>query len=511
MNKDKKMPGLKRMLTLAGLGLVSACTVGPDYQAPAMAVPTAYKEVAARAQDGWRPGHPQDHIDRGAWWAVYDDPLLDDLERQVEVSNQTLKASEAAYRQAVAVIRASQSGLLPTLTATPSVTRLQGASGSSGGSASAGRSGGSPARTVYSVGADASWDIDVWGRIRRTVEADVASAQASAGDLSSARLSAQAALATAYFQLRVADELKRLLDASAAAYARSLQITRNQYASGVASRADVVQAETQLKSTEAQTINVGATRAQLEHAIAVLIGRAPADFSLPPGRLPAAIPEMPPGLPSALLERRPDIAAAERRVAAANAQIGVTTAAFYPALNLTGALTFAGSQLGGLFQTANRVWSVGPQLSQVLFDGGLRSAQLDEATAAWEQSTANYRQTVLTAFQQVEDQLAALEVLKRQAAVQAEAVRSAQEAERLVLNQYKAGTVAYTNVVTVQTAALSNEQAALTILENRLLASVGLIQALGGGWDISHLPADPKGDEFVQPLSDRGGERSPLP
>jgi len=490
---------MKTALALAGLGLLTACSVGPDYETPTMDIPAVYKE--AKAQDGWKQGQPLDHMDRGAWWAVYDDPVLDALARQVEVSNQTLKASEAAYRQAVAVIQAARASYFPTLTFTPSVTRSQGSSASSGGSSSSAPISRPPVRTTYDVGGNASWDIDVWGRIRRTVEADTASAQASAGDLAAAKLSAQATLVTSYFQLRVADELKRLLDASAAAYAQSLQITRNQYASGVASRADVVQAETQLKSTQAQAINVGVTRAKLEHAIAVLIGKAPAEFAIAPAKLATNVPEMPSGVPSALLERRPDIAAAERRVAAANAQIGVQVAAFYPDLTLSGALSYAGTSTTGLIQTAHRVWSVGPALSQILFDGGLRSAQVEEARANWEQSTATYRQTVLTAFQQVEDQLAALDVLKRQADVQDEAVRSAQEAEKLVLNQYKAGTVAYTNVVTVQTAALANEQNALTILENRLLASVSLIQALGGGWEASQLPAEPQDDEFAVKVS----------
>lgn len=430
--------------------------------------------------------------------------MLDSLERQVEVSNQNLQAAEAAYRQATAVVRAARAGYFPTLSASASVTRAQAAvssGGRSGGSSSGSVS--SKPHTTYAVGGSASWDIDVWGRIRRTVESDVATAQASAGDLASAQLSAQATLAVSYFQLRVADELKRLLDASVAAYAQSLQITRNQYASGVASRADVVQAETQLKSTQAQAINVGVIRAQLEHAIAVLIGKAPADFALPPAKLASSAPVMPAGVPSTLLERRPDIAAAERRVAAANAQIGVAIAAYYPDLTLTGSLNYASAAVGGLLKTSNQVWSFGPQLSQILFDGGLRAAQVEQARAGWEASAANYRQTVLVAFQQVEDQLAALDVLERQAAVQAEAVRSAQEAERLVLNQYKAGTVAYTNVVTVQTAALANEQTALTILENRLIASVTLIQALGGGWDLSQLPQDPTGNEFVRPVAEK--------
>lgn len=481
---------LRKSALICGVAMVSACSVGPDYERPTMAVPAAYKE-AANAPEGWKTSMPSDHADRGAWWSVYDDPVLDGLERQVEINNYNLKSSEAAYRQAVAVIRSAQAGFFPTLSLAPSVTRSQ--SATSSGSSSAARS---PARTTYQLSGEASWELDLWGRIRRTVESDVASAQASAGDLANAKLSAQATLATSYFQLRVSDELKRLLDRTVEAYGKSLQITRNQYAAGVASRSDVVQAETQLKSTQAQAINVGVTRAQLEHAIAVLVGKAPAEFSIAPAELARSVPVSPVGVPSTLLERRPDIAAAERRVALANAQIGVAIAAYYPTLTLSGSYGYSSSAVSSLLQTAHRAWSLGPSLAQTLFDGGLRSAQVEEARASWDESVATYRQTVLTAFQQVEDELSALQILEQQAAVQAEAVESAREAERLMLNQYKAGTVAYTDVVTTQTSALSNEQTALTILENRLTASVTLIQALGGGWEMSQLPADPQGEEF---------------
>jgi NodT family efflux transporter outer membrane factor (OMF) lipoprotein len=462
--------------------LLSACAVGPDYQRPLVPVPSAFKEA------GWSPGVPADGAERGAWWLIYGDPTLDVLERQVDLSNQNLKAAEAAYTQAAALVRAARAGLFPTLNANAFVERQ----GNGGGSSHI-RSGGGGAKTSstitqFDLGGTLSWELDVWGRIRRTVEANEASAQASAGDLASARLSAQATLAIDYLELRIADELKRLLDSAAAAYAQSLQITRNQYAAGVAARSDVAQAETQLKTTQAQAINVGVQRAQLEHAIAILIGMAPADFSIAPVRLAAEVPPIPAGVPSALLQRRPDIAAAERRAAAANAQIGVALAAYYPDLTLNGSLTYASTAFAGLLGTSNRVWALGPQLAQTLFNGGLTEAQVDEARAVWEQSAATYRQTVLTAFQQVEDQLSTLRVLETQAAIQAEAVASAHEAERLFLNQYKAGTVAYTSVVTAQTAALSNEQTALTVFENRLTASVALIQALGGGWDTSQTP-----------------------
>jgi len=464
------------VICLLGSAMLGGCTVGPDYTAPKMDIPAGFKEAA----DGWKPGTPQDMSERGPWWSVYQDPVLDGLERQVEISNQTLKASEAAFRQADAVVRAAQAGLWPSLDLNGSETRAQTAASSSSGQRLT--------RTTYSAGLSASWDLDIWGKIRRTVESDTALAQASADDLAAAKLSAQSTLAISYFQLRAADELKRLLDRSAEAYAQSLRIAQNQYAAGFAGRADVVQAQTQLRSTQAQAINAGLQRAQLEHAIAVLTGQAPATFHLDPADMPQAVPVTPVLVPSTLLERRPDIAGAERRVAAANAQIGVAMAAFYPDLSLSAALTYSGTAASGLFSAANRVWSLGPKLSQSLFDAGLREAQTDEARAAWDKSTATYRQTVLTAFQQVEDQLAALDILQRQAAIQSEAVQSAHEAERLMLNQYRAGTVAYTNVVSVQTATLSNEQTALTILQNRLVASVGLIQSLGGGWQVPSQP-----------------------
>ncbi len=498
-----------RLAALLVLLALSACAVGPDYIPPSLDLPARFREwfgepqAAAipppppRPAEGWTPGSPQDAAERGAWWSIYGDAVLDDIEGQVAINNQTLKASEAAYRQAVAVVRAARSSYFPTLTITPGVQRTgSGGGGVNGGTSSlAGTSKGFVA-TEYSLDTVASWGIDVWGRIRRTVEGDVASAQASAGDVASARLSAQATLAADYFQLRVADQLQRLLNAAVAAYAESLRITQNQYKVGVAARSDVAQAETQLKTTQAQAVNVGVLRAQLEHAIAVLIGKAPADFTIAPVPMTLSAPVMPPGVPSTLLQRRPDIAAAERRVAFANAQIGVATAAYYPDLTLNASLDYSNIALGGLLQAANRVWSVGPQLSQTLFNGGLTGAQVDEARATWEQTTATYRQTVLTGFQQVEDQLAALRILEQQAAIQAEAVASAREAERLILNQYKAGNVAYTSVVVAQTAALTNEQTELTVLESRLAASVALIQALGGGWDAGQVPADPQADDF---------------
>jgi NodT family efflux transporter outer membrane factor (OMF) lipoprotein len=472
------------LIVVAALIAAAGCEVGPDYSRPAAITAASFKETP----EGWKVAQPRDQVNRGPWWSIYSDPVLDGLASQVEVSNQNLKAFEAAFRQASAIIREARSQYFPTLDASGSVTRSQTGTRSGSTSSTAGQ-----AHTSYQVqGAVSAWELDLWGRISRLVEGDIATAQASAGDLVSARLSAQAQLVSAYFQLRMADELKRLLDATVAAYTRSLQITQNRYRAGTAARADVAQAQTQLDSTRAQAIAVGVTRAQLEHAIAVLTGKAPADFALPPAQQTFAVPEIPPGMPSALLERRPDIAAAERRIAAANAQIGVAVAGYYPDLTLSSSYGYTGPALATLFGPSTRFWSVGPNLAQTLLDGGLRRAQVDVAQAAYDQSVANYRQTVLTAFQQVEDNLAQLRILAQQAEVQDAAVRSAQEAERLTLNQYLAGTVAYTNVITAQTVALSNEQTALTLLQNRLVASVALVQALGGGWDASQLP--PHGD-----------------
>ncbi|HEX9464559.1 MAG TPA: efflux transporter outer membrane subunit [Alphaproteobacteria bacterium] len=474
----------------AGLVLaLGACTVGPDYVRPPAATSAAFKEVP----QGWKVAQPADAFTRGTWWEIYSDPVLDGLERQVEISNQNLKAFEAAFRQASAIIGEARAQYFPTVGTSAAVTRSQqgaGSIGTGGGTTFVG-----DPHTRYQFQAVLSnWELDLWGRIGRLVEGDLATAQATAGDLMSARLSAQAQLASAYFQLRVNDELKRLLDATVEAFTRSLQITQNRYRSGTAARSDVAQAQAQLDSTRAQAINVGVQRALLEHAIAVIIGKAPSEFSLPAAPAAFTIPVIPPDLPSALLERRPDIAAAERRIAAANAQIGVAIAAYYPTLTLSGTYAYAGLQTRAEFSPTTRLWSVGGTLAETMFDGGLRRSQVEVARAAYDQSVANYRQTVLTAFQQVEDNLAQMRILEEQAVVQADAVRAAREAERLTLNQYLAGVVAYTSVITVQTVALTNEQTELTILQNRLTASVVLIQALGGGWDASQLPAhaDPR-------------------
>ena len=464
---------------------LSACTVvGPDYVRPTAITPDAYKEI-----DGWKVARPKDDVIRGSWWEMFGDPQLNALEPQVSISNQNLAVAEAQYRQAQALVREARAAYFPTATIGIGANR----SSASTTTTATGTNSTGPRTTIsdYSLPFDVSWELDVWGRIRRTVESNQANAQASAADIESARLSAQAALAQDYFQLRTLDAQKQLLDATVAAFQKSLDLTKNQYASGVVSSADVLQAETQLKTTQAQAIDVGVARAQTEHAIAVLIGQAASTFSLPAMPLTATPPAIPVGVPSELLERRPDIAATERLVASANAQIGVAEAAFYPSVTLNASLGLESSSLGKLFTAASRFWSVGASISQTVLDGGLRRAQTDFAQAAYNATVATYRQTVLTAFQGVEDNLAALRILEDENRAQDEAVKAAQQSLSVITNQYKAGTVSYLNVLIAQETLLSNELTAILIRGRRMSSAVLLIQALGGGWNVSNLPSNP--------------------
>jgi NodT family efflux transporter outer membrane factor (OMF) lipoprotein len=467
------------LATAAGvLMLLTACAVGPDYVRPMALAPAAYKEM-----QGWKVAQPQDTVIRGAWWEVFADPQLNALEAQVDVSNQNLAVAEAQFQQARALVREARASYFPTVTVGLGVTRARGAAQTTGHATSR------VTANDYSLPIDVSWELDVWGRIRRSVESNQANAQASAADLETSRLSIQAELAQDYVQLRSLDAQKQLLDATGMAYTRALELTQNRYASGVASRADVVQAETQLKTTQAQAIDIGVQRAQLEHAIAVLIGTPASDFSIPTAPLTTGPPPIPVGVPSELLERRPDIAAAERRIAAANAQIGVAEAAFFPTVTLSASGGFESSSLSEWLTWPMRFWSVGATLSETVFDGGFRRAQTEEARAAYDATVASYRQTVLTGFQEVEDNLAALRILEAEAQVQDEAVKAARESVTVTTNQYKAGTVNYLNVVTVQATALTNESTAVDILGRRVTASVLLIKALGGGWNASTLPS----------------------
>lgn len=470
---------LKSIVLLPAL-LLAACAIGPDYRKPEMEVPASFKEGG----DLWKTAQPADEIPSGRWWEVFNDPVLNGLEEQVEISNQNIRASEAQFRQAQALTKQYRSEYFPLVTGNLSANRSKPASNN------ANLTNYNPnINTTYRINLGASWEPDLWGRVRRSVESGTANAQASAADIQAAKLSAQAELAQYYFQLRVADANRKLLQDTVAAYEKTLQLTRNQYNVGVAARADVVVAETQLKTIRAQAVDIGVQRAQLEHAIAVLIGKSPSEFAITALDTPFASlpPPIPAGIPSQLLERRPDIAAAERRTQAANANIGVAKSAYFPALTIAPTVGYQSYSFAHLFDTPSFFWSIGPALAQTIFDGGLRKAQTQQAIAVYDQNVALYKQTVLGAFQEVEDNLASLRILEEEAALQAEAVASSRESVQITTNQYKAGISTYIDVITVQTSALNNERTALAIQGNRMVAAVTLIRALGGGWHSSEL------------------------
>ena len=462
--------------------MLAACTVGPDYARPDVATPASFRE-----DRGWKLAQPADDLPRGKWWEIYNDPDLSAMEEQVAANNQSVAQAEASYRAATALVDAARSNYFPIVSADASISR---SGGSRGGSVGGTGSAGSRSNTVRTVSLGASWEIDLWGRVRRQVEAQRASADASASDLAGIVLSRQASLASSYFQLRLVDAQKQLLDDTITVYRRTLEVTRNRYAGGVSARVDVAQSETQLKNTQVQAIDLGVARAQLEHAIALLLGKPASEFSIPVAPWKAFAEKRAPAvpalvLPSQLLERRPDIASAERRVAAANAQIGVAKAAYFPSLGISASGGFSSAAAAGLFSAPNRFWSIGPALAEPLFDGGLRRAQTAQATANYDANVAAYRETVLAGFAEVEDQLAALRILEQEAGAQDDALASARESLALTLNQYKAGTVSYLNVVTVQATALASERNAVAIFGSRMIASVGLVRALGGGWSAS--------------------------
>ncbi|HTN31166.1 MAG TPA: efflux transporter outer membrane subunit [Pseudomonas sp.] len=462
------------ILALVVSGL-SACTLGPDYQRPELEIPEQYRQV-----QGWKPAAPADALERGAWWSRYDDWELDALVERLNVSNQNLAATEAQYRQARALVRGARAAFYPTVSA-----------GVDAGRASSGSQGLATTTTSRRESFDANlglnWQLDLWGRLRRTLESERAGAQASQADLAAARLSLQTELVQNYLQLRVLDEQRRLLDATLAAYQRSLRLTENQYRAGIVPKSDVSQALTQLKSTQAQAVDLEWQRAQLEHAIAVLIGLPPSGFTIAARNGLPGLPGVPQSLPSQLLERRPDVASAERSVMAANAGIGVAKTAWYPDLSLSALGGYHSGSFADWISLPNRYWSLGPALAMELFDGGARRAELERAEAAYDQTVAQYRQTVLDAFREVEDALVELSVLEREQQLQQEAVEAARESLRLVENQYRAGTLDFNSVVNVQAAALNNERTALSLLGNRLRASVQLIAALGGGWETREL------------------------
>lgn len=470
------------VLVLIVLVQLTGCTVGPKYQRPAAEVPPVYKEVG-----DWKPAQPNDQNLSGNWWEIFQDPQLNALEAQVNVSNQNLKAAEAQYTQARALVRYQRANYFPTVTVDPSATRNR-------------ISNHRPASIVangityndYQLPFELSYEIDVWGRVRRTVESYREQAQASAADLAAVNLSMHAQLALDYFQARTLDAEEQLLNSTVTQYEQALALIESRYAGGIASDLEVQQARTQLETTRAQAIDVGVARAQFEHAVAILIGKPPASFSLAPLPLTMPPPPIPVGLPSELLERRPDVAAAERLMASANAQIGVAKSAYYPLVNLAAAGGFESGSIGTLLTGPSIFWSAGPSAIFTLFDVGRRRAASDQAIAAYDQAVANYRQTVLTGFQQVEDNVAALRILEHEAQVQNTAVDAAEKYLVLANTRYTGGVTSYLEVTTAESAALSDELTAVTILGRRMVDAVLLVQALGGGWDSSSLPERPE-------------------
>jgi NodT family efflux transporter outer membrane factor (OMF) lipoprotein len=460
----------------------SGCAVGPKYHPPVAPAPPAYKELG-----NWRPAQPNDRNLGGEWWKIFQDPQLDALELEVNVSNQNLKAAAAQYQQARAVLRYYRADYYPTVTAGPSATRTRVSANAPTNSALRGAT-----FNDFVMPIDVSYQADVWGRVRKNVESYREQAQASAADLATVNLSMHADLAIDYFQARSLDAEEQLLNSTVKQYEEALELNQSRFEGGIASEVDVEQAKTQLQTTRAAAIDVGVARAQFEHAVAILIGKPPAEFSLPPLPLTAPPPRIPVSVPSELLERRPDIAAAERRVAAANAQIGVAKSAYYPLISLTGSGGFESSSITTLLQGPSGLWSVGLSAVGTIFDVGRRRAFTDEARAAYDAQVATYRENVLTGFQQVEDSLAAVRILEHEADVQDEAVVAAQRSLDLSITRYKGGVTTYLEVITAQSAALSDQVTAVDILGRRMANTVLLIQALGGGWDKSSLPERPE-------------------
>lgn len=476
----------KMTLTLSALLILLGCTTGPDYVKPAVNVPAQYKET----NKNWKIAQPQNVNFHIAWWDVFNDPQLTELETRLNNANQTIAAAEAQYRQARALVDEARASYFPTLTASAALARQGQGSSSKANTTELNTfniATGKSTTTNHSLVLDSSWEPDLWGNIRRSVEANQAGAQASAAQLAATRLSTQAALAQYYFELCNLDRDQKLLNDTVANYQKSLKLTQNQYASGVAARADIVQAQSQLESAQTQAINNGISRAQYEHAIAVLIGVPPASFTLVITPMHNKPPTIPVQIPSLLLERRPDIAEAERQMAQANAQIGIAQAAYFPNLTLSATGSVQGTDYTHWFSLPALSWAVGPTLAGTLFDGGLRSATTAAARANYDASVANYRQTVLAAFQDVEDNLAALRILNSEAIIQDQAAANARLALQLITNQYKAGTVAYTNVITAQINAYNAEKSAADITGLRMTTTVALVKALGGGWEASLL------------------------
>ena len=489
-------PILLLAVVLSSIG----CAVGPRYKRPSTPQAPEYKEAPASAiaAGQWKTAEPQDEASRGKWWTVYGDPQLDALEEQVTVSNQTIARAEAQYRAVRASVRLARGDLFPSLSVGASATRASGLTNRQ----AAQPGGAAPTVTSYQLPLDASWEPDVFGRVRRSVQSSIASAQASAADLESVRLAMHGQLASLYFTLRGLDARDELLRSTVTAYESALQITTNRYNQGVASGVDVAQARAQLETTRAQQIDLSVDRAQAEHALAILVGKVPAEFSLASHPLHAAPPDIPLVLSSQLLERRPDVAAAERRVAAANAQVGVAQAGFFPSLALSATGGFQSSTLSNFFSLPNRFWSLGASLAETLFSGGKRRAAKAQAVAAYDADVAAYRESVLSALADVEDNLAALRILAAEAQQQTAAVDATDRLLTLAKNRYQAGVTSYLEVTTAQSAAFANQRTAVDLLTRRMLASVSLIKALGGGWRVSDLPyggASPAQRETTRP------------
>ncbi len=465
-NRAPKLLALARAAPLLASATCSGCTpVGPNFERPAAIVSPQFKEIK-----GWKIATPRANEPKGEWWSVFRDPELDQLMRVVAVSNQTIKADEANYRQGLALINEARAGLFPTVNGIGSATRS------------------SPSQTNLTAEASGTWTLDVWGQIRREIEVQQAGAETNAALLANATLAAQSALALAYVTLREADSLENLLAATIEDYKRSVTITQNQYNAGTAAKSDVITAQAQLLNAQAALIAAGVTRAQSEHAIAVLMGRPPAGLSVPHGSLATHVPPVPVGLPSSLLERRPDVAAAEEAMRQANAQIGVEFAGYFPAVSLSGLIGYSGNPFQTEFGPSNPVWSFGASLAQPLFNAGLTTAQVEAARQTYQADVATYRETVLTAIQQVEDALSGIRILSREVKVQAEDVRISRQATQITLNEYKAGTQAFTAVVTAETQQLSAEESLLSTQGQLQADAVNLIVALGGGWSQSMLP-----------------------
>ena len=467
-----------RLLTLIGIFMLTSCTVGPDYQRPTPIASIKFKEL-----EGWKQAHPRDHEIIEKWWELFKDPYLNTLEEQVNSANQSIAQAEAQYRQAQTLVQSAAASYFPTATGTAAANRFRAASGQNVAVRGV--------KYLFGAALSAAWEPDLWGSVRRQVESSEATAQASAATLQALRLSTQTTLAQDYFLLRVFDAQIKLLKDTTETYEKTLKITQNRYEVGIAAKSEVVQAEAQLQSAQAQEINIGIQRAQIEHAIAVLIGKPPAALTIPIVPLQDFLPAIPVSIPSTLLERRPDIATAERQVAAANAQIGVAKAAYFPTLSLAATNGTQSSQLSTLLSSAARYWALGPAAVAIpLFDGGLRGAQMQQSIDAYDASVAAYRQAVLVSFQEVEDNLAALRILEQELIVQKKAVESAQKAVLLTTNQYRAGTLAYLNVMVDQAAALANEKTAVDLQGQQLTSAVLLIKALGGGWNMAKLPTE---------------------